>query len=449
MSNEKPSTFWVIFKANIIKWSLLLVIFLVVFVAMSFTLATKARQHIVEDKNERLVAIQKVYGQNLDLMCAATNCVALRITTPDGRIETYIADKHFSLRRASGQEDIKFIRNLVSHDLIDHQIENMTFYRNVNILRKANEETFYIMVISLLILIVALITSTTYIEKFVRRNEKVKEINVLELEIQRELTESLHHEVTGPLTVIETNANAIKEEIKKNNRHLKGFKDRFKYIESGIENIKDLLYIMSNNKHIKYTNGGISIVKIVNNVKSLRTLLSFKTLRIDILNKNELSKYSVGSRLTNGELTNVFNTLINNSEEAGANKITIKLEKLTNDYAAIYVSDNGKGVRDKKGKISMTDDIFKYSYTTKEPSNMEETNILIRLFIILFGRTKKSLSTRGVGLAINRRILEMAGGSLTLEETSEKGTTFKITIPIKLTKENKIEKKIIKIPERK
>lgn len=446
-SGKHPSTFWVIFKANIFKWLLILFIFLSVFIAMSLTLAHRVKEHIIEDKNERVLAIKKVYGNNIDLMCAATNCVALRIKTSDGRFESYIANKNFTLKKVSSKEEINFIQNLLKEQTSDHEIENMTFFRDINILRKANEETFYVMVISLSILIIGLILSTSYIEKIVRRNEKAKEINVLELEIQRELSESLHHEVTGPLTVIETNMSSIKEEIKKTNRYLKGYKDRFKYVESAIENIKDLLCIMSNNKHIKYTNGGISILKIINNVKSLRTLLSFKTLKIDVINKGEFNKFSVGSDLTNGELTNVFNTLINNSEEAGANKITIRLERV-NNYGIIYVTDNGKGVRDRKGRISKSDNIFKYNYTTKEACSNEHTNIIIRLLIILFGRTKSSLSTRGAGLAINRRILEMAGGSLTLEETSEKGTTFKIRIPIKLTKENKIEKKIIRITER-
>jgi nitrogen fixation/metabolism regulation signal transduction histidine kinase len=103
------------------------------------------------------------------------------------------------------------------------------------------------------------------------------------------------------------------------------------------------------------------------------------------------------------QLIRVFNNLIQNAVQAIGKRhdgnISIQLEKRGREYL-ISVTDNGPGIPD-----DMMDKIFSPSFTTKT-------------------------SGMGLGLALVRSIIVEAGGSISFESSSEKGTTFFIRLPI-------------------
>ena len=92
-------------------------------------------------------------------------------------------------------------------------------------------------------------------------------------------------------------------------------------------------------------------------------------------------------------------------------KITMRLSKEDN-YAVIRISDCGMGISDKD-----LAHIFEPFYTTKE-----------------------MYSGTGLGLSIVYGIVDQHKGKIEVEDTSIKGTTFKISLPIKLNINSKNEK---------
>jgi signal transduction histidine kinase len=85
---------------------------------------------------------------------------------------------------------------------------------------------------------------------------------------------------------------------------------------------------------------------------------------------------------------------------AKGGKLTIK-SKTAKDKITIIFSDTGLGI----------------------PKDMLE-----KLFVPLFTTKAKGM---GLGLAICKRIVEAHGGTITVESTVGKGTTFTVTMPAK------------------
>jgi signal transduction histidine kinase len=105
-----------------------------------------------------------------------------------------------------------------------------------------------------------------------------------------------------------------------------------------------------------------------------------------------------------------MNSIESMSGKSGG-KITIKLTK-ENNKAVIRVSDCGMGISEKDLPY-----IFEPFYTTKELSR-----------------------GTGLGLSIVYGIVDQHKGRIEVEETSIKGTTFKISLPIILTNNPENEK---------
>jgi C4-dicarboxylate-specific signal transduction histidine kinase len=109
------------------------------------------------------------------------------------------------------------------------------------------------------------------------------------------------------------------------------------------------------------------------------------------------------------QLQQVILNLVKNAIDAIAvGPTTIRAIRLVQTYdgesvVSIYVEDTGPGI-----KIDNESQIFDPFFTTK-PSGM------------------------GLGLSISRRIIEEHGGSLRLAETTSKGSTFEIALPVVAT----------------
>jgi len=105
-------------------------------------------------------------------------------------------------------------------------------------------------------------------------------------------------------------------------------------------------------------------------------------------------------------LINAIESMTGKSE----GKITVRLTK-ENDRAIIRISDCGSGISEKDLPY-----IFEPFYTTKEMSR-----------------------GTGLGLSIVYGIVNQHKGKIIVEETSIKGTTFKISLPINIKNISKNE----------
>lgn len=111
------------------------------------------------------------------------------------------------------------------------------------------------------------------------------------------------------------------------------------------------------------------------------------------------------------QLQQVFMNLILNAVEAmpGGGTLTLKtsLEK-SSHVLQLMISDTGKGIEDEeKGKI------FQPFFTTKSKGT-------------------------GLGLAITKRLIEQHGGGIIAEKNHPKGTTFRISFPLRHWKEEEL-----------
>ncbi|RSK25964.1 HAMP domain-containing protein [Bacillus sp. HMF5848] len=111
------------------------------------------------------------------------------------------------------------------------------------------------------------------------------------------------------------------------------------------------------------------------------------------------------------QIKQVFHNLIRNSIEAmsGSGEISI-YSQLNGDSYEIFINDNGPGI-----PLQQQSSIFDPFQTTKE-------------------------SGTGLGLTIVQRIIQNHGGFITLHESSELGTTFRISMPIYEEKQDNQEK---------
>lgn len=289
--------------------------------------------------------------------------------------------------------------------------------------------------------------------------EKAVLKNSLETRLQRDITESLHHEMGTPLAIIRSLVNELfkllypceitqsnmcdlkikHKDIPECNTCISNTRRRemdgkalmyYEQLTLAGDSLFALQTLIGKGKHINYSNGTVSVFEIVNNVISSSNGFRVRKITPHYFNKDILDNYSCKT-LANGELLIVINTMIINAIEAKATAIEVRGE-LDEDKLNLYITDNGRGIRDKHDRPVTDLNIFNYGYSTK---NMVGENIqikgLFRSILVKLGIVTHSNQERGAGLSISKRILLKSGGDIVLTKTDTNGTTFKVTIPTK------------------
>lgn len=286
--------------------------------------------------------------------------------------------------------------------------------------------------------------------------------NDLEAKLQRDITESLHHEMGTPLAIIKTLTDEILKNIypcdlSKNDNvclyKVKGVEDEsckfcisnnhrrkidnnvvnyYDQIMLAVDTLTTLQNLIGKSKKINYSNGNVSIFEIINNVILSSNQFRIKKIAPTYTNKGLLDVYSCRG-INNGEMLIIFNNMTLNSIEANASKLFISAE-VKKDMLELTIADNGSGIRDINNNVIKDFNIFNYGYSTK---NQNSENIYIKNIFIRFLYKIKLLTNdnefRGAGLSLCRNILKKNGGDIVLIDTTKNGTTFKLIIPTKQT----------------
>ncbi len=321
------------------------------------------------------------------------------------------------------------------------------------------------------VLVVAFITTILYFSKAsaeVKRARLEKGGLKIELEnrLQRDLAESLHHEIGTPIAIIESLLEGLYRRLypctithdgvcdfknididkskcrgckqRDNKREVDIIASEYYYkIKFSIARLTSIQNLVAGAKHIKYSNGTVALYEIIDNIISSNKNFQISKINAEYRNLDLLNKYACGVGLSNGEMLIVMQSMVTNSIEAKSTKITFsaKLTGKMNEKMELYVSDNGRGVRNKYDEVIKDMDIFNYGYSTKDENGNPKVvkGWIKRLYYRFYGPDE--VSTRGVGLSVNKGILKNSGGDIELVSTSAKGTTFKVTIPIKIRKD--------------
>lgn len=437
---------------------------------------------IKEQNNKRVSMVLNKYGKDLELLCLVTDCYL--ITSSNG-IE-YINNKYDFILPRDDKFESRLIKELSIHSIKPMVINNdLNFFSNTGLKTEIIKRDFVIKItVMFTLLFITGMLSIIITRAYVRRYQDLESQMNINEELRRRLTESVHHELSAPLSAIETNLKAgfmalypckhsrsgqcelslgtvsddvcEKCPVKEKLTNRKGANPYWNYLNilTSIDQIRSVLDVMANSKHIQYTNGSVSLDKLVDNVSSNKRVDSLNLVKVEVINKHGLENYSLGNGLKNGQFRNILTAMVNNSIEAEANRIIISHSLHANKgFIEIYIRDNGIGVRDKKNRLikNVKDFKIKYGYSTKvsKADLGTEHNVtsfklkFFKLFTNIFGNDSEDVKVRGSGLHLNKTILEMAGGSLTLFRNSESGATFKLVVPIKKREVDAIEEGVL------
>lgn len=254
--------------------------------------------------------------------------------------------------------------------------------------------------------------------------------------IKGNVTEMLHHEINAPLSILQVAHGTLLEFIK--SRHVTLSEKEQKSLEGlefSIKRINSIVDYLRQDKQFRYIDKN-TVYRLTKRVIQDINILSVIKIDYDMDKgtRSLLKHYELTEDINTGRFLNVLNIMIVNAKEAGATMITYQARLIDNDMMALRIKDNGKGIRDRNGKLFKNSQniIVQFGYTSKERKDYENygviKNILRRLFNIRVADTE---SSRGIGLFMVKDILEKAHGEFTLIDTTENGTTFEITFPVR------------------
>ena len=326
---------------------------------------------------------------------------------------------------------------IVRENNIDYPLSNLLFirlYSNIYMndfrLFVKNGDYFYgldysdityitIILLVMLSITISLITSYILYNQYINEKEAaIKSIAGKEALLANKsmimLTENIHHELNTPMEVIENKLEGVREMImdclkvmtkdETYNERFKKLQVDFEYINQSAEQIYNILSRMKGFKQLRYSNGDRSIYDIV---EGAFKVVSISTTKFDYKISDELKNYTLNSdSFKNADLLNILINHTKNSLEANSTKIYIVLCDISKGFMVFRMLDNGNGIKDEFVKS-----IFAPNFSTK---------------------TKGNSGVRGNGLYLNKSIIETGGGNLKLVETSKFGTTFELSVPVKV-----------------
>lgn len=229
------------------------------------------------------------------------------------------------------------------------------------------------------------ITESDSIEKRMYQSEKLAMLG--------ELSAGAAHEIRNPLTVIKgfmslmNGSLSEKEQEKFHVSFMLNELDRINYI------VEDMLKLAKPTEPVvKETNIKVIIEAFINNYKD-----SDGADKIQF----DLSLDAAQVMVDHKQLQQVFYNLIRNSRESMGHVGIIRMvSKVKHGQYHLYIEDNGDGI-----PVELQSSIFKPFMTNKDMGT-------------------------GLGLPIIKRIIESHQGEISLESSSDKGSTFLITLPI-------------------
>ncbi|MEG8948046.1 sensor histidine kinase [Rosettibacter firmus] len=209
----------------------------------------------------------------------------------------------------------------------------------------------------------------------------------------REMAKQVAHEIKNPLTPMKLSVQQLIIAYKDKSPKFGEIFDKVTAtIINQIEVLKNIATEFSNFARMPKLNvNKVNLGKIINETINLFT---DEKLSIKLISEKEF--------VVNADeehLNRTFINLIRNSIQAEAKNILIIVKEEQN-YCAVRISDDGTGIPEE-----FIEKVFEENFTTKKHG-------------------------MGLGLSMTKKFLNSIGGTIEIENTSEKGTTFLIKIPL-------------------
>jgi signal transduction histidine kinase len=273
-------------------------------------------------------------------------------------------------------------------------------------------EVFSILFVGIIVYAVTKVYKFIYLleEQNVSLQKALKDLKEAEAElVQSEklsamgrLSAQISHEINNPICTIQNNVELIDSILDKGGK-IEKVKEVTKRIAGELNRLSRLSRdILGFVRPPKDEIGPVYINSIVNDIVSLyRSQMEKEKVEISL----DLDQSVPKTTAPRDKLMQVFSNLILNAQEAmsGGGKINITTRNLKTGFIEISFADTGCG---------MTSEVLKRIF---EP----------------FYTTKKGSKGTGLGLYTVHTIIKGLGGTINVTSTAGKGTTFKVSIPVK------------------
>lgn len=209
----------------------------------------------------------------------------------------------------------------------------------------------------------------------------------------KDMAKQVAHEIKNPLTPMKL---ALQQLIVTFKERRENFDNLFDKVSSTILNqIENLNQIASEfSRFAKMPNINFEKFDLLSLLNELVNIYINEKIKINLPDIPE----QIIIENDKNQLSRIFINLIRNSIQASATVINISI-KINDNILEIFFEDNGRGI-----SKEIQDKIFDENFSTKK-------------------------SGMGLGLKIAKKYLKSINGDIILEDSSEKGTTFKVILP--------------------
>ncbi|MRI01909.1 response regulator [Kriegella sp. EG-1] len=255
------------------------------------------------------------------------------------------------------------------------------------------------------------------IQTYQRQLEKEKKYSESLLRSREQLISTVSHDLRTPLNTISGYADLMDNTdlTTKQSEYIKNVKSASAYVNNLVNDLLDFSKLEAGKLNIEKV-PFIAAHLIQETAENLQELYKNKNLKLNLILDESLQKTFLGDPF---RIRQILTNLIGNAykfTEDGFIEINAKTTsyKGNNLKLHIAITDSGIGIPKEKQQL-----IFK-------EFSQAETN------------TDKKYGGHGLGLTISKKLAELLHGSLDLESTVNKGSTFKLELPIAVSA-NKIK----------
>lgn len=233
---------------------------------------------------------------------------------------------------------------------------------------------------------------------------------------------SMSHDIRTPMNAIVGFTALAEEHITETERvrdYLRKISVSSKHLLSLINDVLDMSRIESGN--VKMEQNRMCLAELLHELQTIvHTDVYDKQLNYDVINNSDTGRIIIGDKLRlNQILLNLVSNAIKFTPKGG--RITLRInEELTDDNQVLYqidVEDTG---------IGMSKDFLPHVF---EPFVREQTS------------TISKIQGTGLGLSITKKLIDLMGGSITVQSVEGRGTVFSVSLSFEISEqaESKLE----------
>ncbi|MBR9914455.1 MAG: response regulator [Algicola sp.] len=206
--------------------------------------------------------------------------------------------------------------------------------------------------------------------------------------------------ISGPITRAQTKSNAD-DDIILSQKNYEIIKNNTSRLHNLVDQLLDLSKIESGQVHLSLKQGGI-IQFLRSIVFSFESMSERENISLNTSFPEELERAFYDKDKLEKIVTNILSNAFKYTSENGSVTVTVGYN---DTHIIIKVSDTGKGI------------------------SKEELPRIFDRFYRVEGSEKKG---SGIGLALTKELVDLHNGSISVDSTKSKGTTFKVRLPITL-----------------